>query len=225
MIMADARSRLTAADLELVIRALGSLLGGRRVALERLAGCGLDAELDQPGLGAGLLAARLPGPSASLLFYVLVRQALLRQGVGAREVADYVAALLREFGHRQRAHRPSRHDDADHQYLADILGDLSRSTGERAFRVSAHLGNYALWFAGLFPDRVEAQRLRRGGPGLDYYDTLGSRGFAEASDHRLATRTGLAPVLRQAAERYPAIRAAINQVSHQLAMGGGRRAA
>lgn len=220
MIVADARTRLTTADLELVIRCLADLLGDRQAAESLVTSDGLDSGLDDPGLVPRLLAAAMPGPSPSLLFYVLARQALVRHGIVEREMADYVAALLREFADRRRAHRPSAHDDTDHHYLVDIVADLSTSTGERAFKVAVHLGNYSLWFSGLYPDRVEAQRIRRGGPDLHYYDDLGARGFAEASDHRLAERTGLAPVLRSAADHYPEIRRAVNQVSGQLAMRG-----
>jgi len=220
MIVADARTRLTSADLDLVIRCLADLLGDQRAAESRLTSDGLDAGLDDPGLAPRLLAATIPGPSPSLLFYVLARHALVRQGIHEREMADYVAALLREFADRGRAHRPSSHDDCDHHYLVDIVADLSASTGERAFKVAVHLGNYSLWFAGLYPDRVEAQRVRRGGPTLTYYDDLGTRGFAEASDHRLAERTGLAPVFRTAAGHYSDIRRAVNEVSNQLAMRG-----
>jgi hypothetical protein len=220
MIVADARSRLTPADLELVVCCLTELMGQRRAAEDRLARAGLDEGLDEPELGVRLLQCRMPGPSPSLLFYVLIRRALVQQGVDERELADYVAALLREFAARGRAWKPSTHDDATHHYLVDIVADLSSCTGERAFRVAAHLGNYSLWFSGLYPDRVEALRVRRGGPDLSYYDDLGSRGYAEASDHRLAGRTGLAPVLRLAAERYPDLRRAVNLVSNQLAMRG-----
>ncbi|HUG27858.1 MAG TPA: hypothetical protein VMK53_06125 [Gemmatimonadales bacterium] len=220
MIVADARSRLTPEDLDLVVRCLAELAGSRRDAEQRLSTEGLDDGLDDPALGPHLLRAALPGPSPSLLFYVLVRRALVLQEVTEREVADYVAALLREFAERGRAYKASTHDDATHHYLVDIVADLSSAHGERAFKVAAHLGNYSLWFAGLYPDRVEALRLRRGGPDLSYYDELGSRGFAEASDHRLASRTGMGPLFRTAAERYPEIRRAVNQVSSQLAMRG-----
>lgn len=225
MIVADARSRLTPSDLDLVIACLADRLGGRQEAEARLSTEGMDAGLDDPDLPPRLLSSGMPGPSPSLLFYVLARRALVQHGITAREMADYVAALLREFADRRRSHRPSTHDDADHHYLVDIVADLSSASGERAFRVAVHLGNFSLWYAGLYPDRVEAQRIRRGGPDLAYYDGLGSRGFAEASDHRLAGRTGLAGVLRTAADRYPDVRRAVNQVSHQLALRGGRLAA
>ncbi len=206
MIAADARSRITPNDLDLLASCLGS---SSRPA-------SLDAVLDRREVASFLLNTGIPGPSPSLLFYVLVRHSLLDIGVEDPTVADYFAAMLREFGHRGRATRIDDVDDQDHRYLVDILADLSASTGARQFKVSVHLGNYALWVAGIFPERVAAQRIRRGGPDLSYYEDLGGRGYAEASEHRLAERTGLEDVLRTAADRIHDVRVALNQVSARL---------
>lgn len=219
MITADARSRITAEDIELLGKALG-LSGDRRLTEESL-----DAILDRPEIAVFLLSAKLPGPSPSLLFYVLVRHSMLDVGVDDPTVADYFAALLRDFGLRQRATRVDDVDDQDHHYLVDILADHSASTGDRHFKVCVHLGNYALWLSGLFPDRIAARRVRRGGPGLDYYESLGSRGYAEASEHLLAERTGLDEILRTAAERTRDVRVALNKVSSKLVLRSSRRAA
>jgi hypothetical protein len=51
---------------------------------------------------------------------------------------------------------------------------------------------------------------------VSYYEALGSRGFGLASDHALAQEYGLGPVLRTAAERFPALRSALNGVSGRL---------
>jgi hypothetical protein len=216
VITADARSRITAQDVEL----LGSCLGTDPARLSSL-----DAVLDRREVATFLLRATLPGPSASLLFYVLVRHSFLDVGVDDPTVADYFAAVLREFGIRNRATRVAEVDDQEHHYLVDILADLAAATGERQFKVSVHLGNYALWLSGVFPERIAAQRLRRGGPDVSYYESMGGRGYAEASEHRLAERIGLDDVLRTAAERVHEVRVALNQVSAQLALRGPRLAA
>ena len=216
MIRADARSRITGDDVDLLSACLGTM--PHRVT-------NLDAVLDRREIATYLLDARFPGPSASLLFYVLVRQALLDVGIENPTVADYFAALLREFGIRHRAHRVDTIDDQEYSYLVDILADLSAATGERQFKVSVHLGNYALWLSGVFPERIAAQRLRRGGPDLVYYENLGGRGYAEASGHRLAEPSGLEEILRIAAERAHEVRVALNQVSSQLSLRGSRLAA
>jgi hypothetical protein len=207
LIRADARSRITAQDVEL----LGATLGFARPG-------DLDELLDQREVAGFLLSARLPGPSPSLLFYVLVRHALLDVGIRDPGVSDYFAALLREFGIRHRSTRIDDVDDHDHHYLVDILTDLAASSGERQFKVSVHLGNYALWLSGVFPERIAARQIRRGGPDVTYYETMGGRGYAEASEHRLAEPAGLEEILRTAAERAHEIRVALNRVSEQLVL-------
>ena len=216
MISADARSRITPKDLDLL---------GITVERDGVAHQELDRVLDRREVVSYLMGASLPGPSPSLLFYVLVRHALLDVGVDDPVVADYFASLLREFGIRQRATRVDDVDDQDHRYLVDILADLAASTGERQFKVSVHLGNYALWLSGIFPERIAAQRLRRGGPDVSYYETLGGRGYAEAAEHQLAERRGLEDVLRTASERVRDVRLALNDVSSQLHLRSSRLAA
>ena len=98
----------------------------------------------------------------------------------------------------------------------DILIDLEATQGERRFRVMVHLGNYALWLAGLFPQYIEARRLRHGGPDLRYYDALGRRGYAMACDHALADRYRLESILHTVVERYPTLREALNDLSERI---------
>ncbi len=218
------RGRLTAADLQLVILLLSRGSAHRRAYLERrLAAEGPDALLDAPDLMERLLTVRtMLVPSEALFYFVIVRHALTQAGVDDRELADYLAALLLEFGQRDRAWRVDWNDDQRHRYLVDVLIDLESSAGERQFRVMLHLGNYALWLAGLFPDYIAARHLRKGGPAVTYYDALGRRGFGMASDHTLATEYGLDGVLRTAADRFPSLRSALNGVSDRLLFPHGQ---
>lgn len=210
MITADARSRLTAEDLALVARCLG---GAGDESDQEIVRQGLDEVLDRPELRQFLMHGRIPGPSPSLFFYVLVRHSLREEGLDDRLLADYCAALLREFALRGRAHRVAMVDDAEYHYLVDLLAAMDATTGDRHFSLSVHLGNYALWLAGVFPERIRARRVTRGGPDLGYYDALGQRGFAEASEHRLAERAGLDAVLGTTAERFPVVRRALNRMA------------
>jgi len=218
MIRANTRGRLTGADLQLVVLLLSRGSAHRRAYLERrLANEGPDALLDAPDLIERLLTVRsMLVPSEVLFFYVLARHALRRSGLEDRDLADYLAALLLEFGQRDRAWRIDWNDDQRHRYLVDIVADLEASSGDRRFKVMVHLGNYALWLAGLFPDYIAARRLRKAGPDVSYYDAMGRRGFGLASDHQLADHYGLGAVLRTAAERFPALRSALNGVSDRV---------
>jgi hypothetical protein len=201
MIRANTRGRLTAADLQLVILLLSRGSAHRRAYLERrLTTEGPDSLLDAPDLLERLLTVRsMLLPSQALFFYVLVRHALRGSGLEDRDLADYLSALLLEFGQRDRAWRVDWNDDQRHRYLVDILADLEATVGDRRFKVMVHLGNYALWLSGLFPDYIAARRL-----------------FGLASDHVLAQEYGLDEVLRTAAERFPALRSVLNGLSHRF---------
>lgn len=218
MIRANTRGRLTTADLQLVILLLSRGSARKRAYIERrLASEGPDALLDAPELLERLLTVRtMLVPSEPLFFYVMIRNALRRAGVDDRDLADYLAALLLDFGQRDRAWRVDWNDDQRHRYLVDILADLEATGGARRFKVMLHLGNYALWLAGIFPDYIAARHLRKGGPDVTYYDALGRRGFGLASDHQLASEYGLVAVLRTAAERFAALRGALNGVSDRV---------
>ncbi len=218
MIVADTRGNLDQSDLQLVLLLLARGSAAARARLEeRLAREGPEPLLDAPELAERLLTVRtLLAPSEALFLYVMVRHALRVDGVDDADLADYLAALLLAFGQRDRAWRVDWNDDQRHRYLVDIVADLEATDGARRFKVMAHLGNYALWLAGVFPDYIAARRVRRGGPGLDYYDPLGRRGFALAADHALADRLGLESVFRTASERFGVVRGARTALSDRV---------
>jgi hypothetical protein len=219
MILANVRARLRGSDCRLVLVALARRDPGARARVERrLAQEGPDVLLDDPGLLDALLAIRsLAVPSAALFAYVAVRHALLAAGIDDRPLADYLAALLLEFGRAERSTRPRAVDDQTYHYLAEIVHDLAdEASAERRFHLQVHLGNYSLWLAGLFPDFIAVRRRRRGGPDLPYYDALGRQGYGAAAQHSLAERYGVADIYRAAAERFPAVRHALNRLSDRL---------
>ncbi len=221
MILADVRARLSRADAELALGLISAGGGRERDRAEgALRDAGIDALLDDPRLLAAL--AGRPGHAAAaraswpLFAYVVVRHALRQVGEHDRVLADYVASILMHFGLRGRAERVSESDDERFDTLADLLGAANGPDARRAFLVRAHLGNYALWMSGMFPDGVAARHYRRGGPDLDYYEEMGRRGYRLAADHRLAAEHGLAPLYSVAADRFAVLRAALNAVSDTL---------
>ncbi len=218
MIRADVRSRLTRDDAQLALRLLarGSHAEYERME-ERLRDEGIDAVLDDPRLVAALVESR-QGSHASLpLFsYVVVRHALRAAGEGDAMLADFVAAILIEYGQRDAATRISQSDDQTYDTLAELSGDVDDPDARRAFLVRAHLGNYALWLSGLFPDYIESRRWRRGGPDLEYFEEMGRRGYKLAADHRMAEQLGLAALFGLAADRFALLRIALNNVSDSL---------
>lgn len=218
MILGNVRASLTRNDAQLALRLISRGSAPDLVAGEEaLRGLGIDGLLDDPRLLPALLESRL-GMHASLpLFcYVVVRRALRNAGEDDRALADYVAAILLHFGARGRANRIAESDDQTYDTLAALLDEVDGSDARRTFLVRQHLGNYALWVSGLFPDQIEQRRWRKGGPDLEYYEDLGRRGFQLAADHRLAHDYGLDALFREVAERFATLRIVLNGVSDAL---------
>ena len=218
MILADTRHHLTRDDAQLVARLIARDSGAElREVEQELADHGIDAVLDDPRLPGAMLRSR-QGACASLpLFaYVMVRHALTRLGEQDRALADYLSALMLHFGLRDRAWRVGESDDQIYTTLADLAADLDDPDGRRSFLVRTHLGNYALWLSGLFPDYIEHRKWRRGGPDLDYYEEMGRKGYQLAAGHRLADDHGLSTLFATAADRFGLLRAALNDVSDSL---------
>jgi hypothetical protein len=218
MILANARQGLTRDDAQFAARLLARGSGEELDRLERrITDEGIDAILDDPRLPGALL--RMPQgahASFSLFAYVIVRHALSGVGVADRGMSDYVASLIMHFGFRDRARRIAPSDDQTYDGLVDLCADLNDRDPRRAFLVRTHLGNYALWLCGLFPDYIEQRHHRRGGPDLEYYEEMGRRGFQLAADHRIAEQHGLATLYATAAERFGLLRIALNNVSDAL---------
>jgi hypothetical protein len=218
MILANVRASLGRDDAQLAVHLIAR---GSRSELERAEGMlrdgGIDALLDEPRLVSSLLEAPLGARSSLPMFcYVIVRHALRRMGQEERQLADYVAAIVMHFGMRGRAVQVSEHDDEQYATLASLVQALDDPDARRNFYVRAHLGNYALWMSGFFPDYIEHRRWRRGGPNLDYYEDLGRRGFQLAAEHTLAKENGMSPLFEEAAERFPLLRLALNYLSDAL---------
>ena len=218
MILANVRQHLTRDDAQLALRLIGrsssDAIEQAEVALREQ---GFDVLLDDPRLFSGLMAAH-QGAHASLpLFaYVVVRNALREVGEGDRVLADYLASILLHFGLGARATRIGNADDEQYTTLAELSAALESGDASRSFMVRAHLGNYALWMSGVFPDYIEMRRWRRGGPNIEYYEEMGRRGFTLAADHRLAAEHGLTALFASAADRFPVLRQALNNISDAL---------
>lgn len=207
MIKPNVRASFGRREAELLLAVVGP--GGE----ERLRDQGLDALLDDVNVLRELLRrdgfSRAPAP---LVFYLMVRHALLQREIHDRQLADYTAAVLLEFVRTDRAYMAG---DAEgpYRYLADILAAIERARGEREFLLRVHLGNYAMWLAGLFPDHITHRVQRRGAPGIAYYDDLGAVGFRTAAGNEIAMRHGLGDLFVTAADRFRDVREALNTLS------------
>ena len=211
MILPNVRAGFGPDEIGFLLAALSEGRSADRQRIEsRIGSEGLDAVLDDPRtLNAVMSGGGVSGAPLRLACYLLVRHALLEHGLENRTLADYVAALMFEFG---RADRPID-EDTRLDYVVDIVTELNQASGARALRLQAHLGEFSLWLTGLFPDHVGARVQRRGAPGLGYYEEMGATGYRLAAVHRQAGDLGLAGVYRDCATRFSTLRVALNGVS------------
>jgi hypothetical protein len=218
MILANARHQLSRQDAQLAVRLVAQDSADElERTQQRLVDEGIDAILDDRRLPSALITSRLGAyASLPLFLYVMVRHTLLSAGERDRTISDYLAAVLLSFGARGAAERISGTDDEVYDTLAALVADVNDSNPRRAFLVRAHLGNRALWIAGLFPDHVEQRKWRRGGPDLSYFDEIGKRGFELAAEHRLAEQYGMTETYANIASRFGLLRVALNSISDRL---------
>ncbi|MEZ4424708.1 MAG: hypothetical protein R3E98_14960 [Gemmatimonadota bacterium] len=185
----------------------------RAAAEQRLDAGGIDALLDDPRVRNALLTDRRAASPPELIFYVLVRHALLEGGIDDRVMADYVATLVVSFGRERRAYRPSEHSDDEYRYLVDIVLHRTRVGADEAFLLNLHLGNLSLWLSGLFPQYLQRRERLRGAPSVRYYEEMGTTGYRLAADSGQAVRFGLGDVFNDVADRFSRVRVALNRLS------------
>jgi len=126
------------------------------------------------------------------------------------------------FGRSRRAYRISENGEEEYGYLVDLAIRLRTARGREAFLLRAHMGNFALWLSGLFPDFLEARVRRRGAPPIAYYERLGSSGYFMAARSPEAAALGVQDVLGSIAGHFTVVRMALNRVSDRhLWRGGG----
>ena len=193
----------------------------REAARRRLERDGPDSLLDDPRVRNALLTdpdVQAPPP---LIFYVLIRQALLEVGVDDRGTADLVASVIVAFGQSRRAYRVTDEEGEEFHYLVDVVSRLRTVEDRRAFLLRSHLGNHCLWLAGLFPDFLEARTRRRGAPGIAYYERLGRTGYRLAADSREAEALGVKTLFHRLSDAFGEVRVALNQVSDRYLWPGG----
>jgi hypothetical protein len=216
MILPNVRASFGRAEAGYVIWLLTKGSEAARESAEiRLREEGFDAILDDPRTLNAILAQDGGFSSAplSLVFYVLVRHSLLEHGISDRLLADYLAALMMEYSKGKRAYRVDENDNAEYSYLVDIVTAAESATGHTRFMLQAHLGDFALWLSGLFPDYITSRVQKRGAPGIQYYESLGASGYRNAAVSSDAARNGMNLVYSSCAEAFPDLRVALNTIS------------
>jgi hypothetical protein len=216
MIQAHARQKLNQDDFQFIVTALRRQGESEATILKLLADAEMrDAILDHPKLIAYLVELKqTTSISPFLYFYILVRHALREFRIDDRAVADYVASMLAEFGKTGRMHRVDHHATKEYKYLVDLMADLIDADSEQTFYIQSHLGNYALFVTGIFPDHVyHRAKYHPPSPDFSYYEQVGSANYQRASQHTIAEKFCLADVLEVLGSQFRHVRLALNHLA------------
>jgi hypothetical protein len=227
VIRPNCRIQFTPQDIDFIVSVLQSRVNDAE-SLLRLLGDEetRDLVLDDESLLHAVLESRCClRISTHLYFYVLVRHVFSRAGISDRDVADYVAEVLAEYSRAEQMQCRIKGEEKSLEYFVDMLGALQTADDATSFYLRAHIGNYSLFFSGIFPDRIRFRAEFRGFPSLQYYEALGQTSFRVASDHRLARKYDLAKVFDVLAERFQATRIALNDLGDRLVTVGDSNAA
>ncbi|RMF59408.1 MAG: hypothetical protein D6743_16390 [Calditrichaeota bacterium] len=216
MIQANCRTRFTADDFGFIVEALARDKRNKAALTELLTDEEVrDQVLDDEALLNRLLSEQgLSKISPYLYFYLLTRRAFLQNRIDDRELSDYVACMLAEFCSAKRAHTISPAHQKTYDYLVDLMIDSLASSSSEAFLLRSHLGNYALFVSGIFPDAVYRKATYgRRAPGFEYYEEMGRTSYRWAAQHRLAVKYNLVRVLDELARRFHQVRLALNTLA------------
>jgi hypothetical protein len=216
MVHANCRQFFTANDFKFVAEVLARR-GGEKVEIARLVGdeSARNTALDSQALFDALMDLPEPLPiSAHLYFYVVTRHALTQRGVEDRDVSDYVASVLTEFSQTEKLCKlgaPKAREQFN--YVVDLLAATQRAPSERVFLIHSHLGNYALFLTGIFPQHVQHREERQGAPSIEFYEDVGASSYRLASDHQMARVHMLTEIYRCISEQFRDIRLALNRLA------------
>jgi hypothetical protein len=217
MIRANCRARFTAADFDFIVRTLARSETDQVSLVDLLSDDeARDSILDHPRLVSAILCnAEHLRISSQFYFYVLARHVLRQAGIADRKLCDYVGSLLETFSRANRLQAPDKIDNSVHEYISDLLIALTRATSQQAFLLRAHVGNYSLFISGIFHENTQRRSLR-GAPDLDFYEQIGRTNYQLLASHATARRCELDDVFANLADRFRAVRLALNQLSDQL---------
>jgi hypothetical protein len=121
-------------------------------------------------------------------------------------VLDYLIGLLTEFIHVERINVLCDGSGRRVEDVAEMLCDVELGPGatsdERRRLYHRHIGDYTLFWTGVYPEILRRMRRRRTRDGLLSYSRQGKRSYAIASDLSSARTEPPAAVLRTLSDQF-----------------------
>jgi len=165
-------------------------------------------------------------PESSLLqqfFNHIVERNYEEVGIRQPEVHAYVATLLTEFCEMENVYKIR---NADGRPLADVGEMLLESdpvygpapSFDRERQVRKHIGDYSLFFSGMFPESINHHRLRRYRlEGFLDFVKAGKESYYIVSKFEHFEYAKVAPLFRRMSQEFERLVYGLNQVKNELA--------
>jgi len=143
-------------------------------------------------------------------------------GVRSAEVQTYVATLLSEFCETENLYKIK---SADGRLLCDV-GEMVLESDpvygpapsfDRERQVRKHIGDYALFFSGMFPESLNGARLRRSRmESLIDFVRAGKESYYIVSKFEHFEYAKVAPLFRRMSQEFEQLVYGLNQVKNEL---------
>ena len=162
-----------------------------------------------------------PGHPLRTLFAGLCRRALMdRVGLGEPEVAAYLADLLLRFTHRGNVYRirdaAGRPLDDVGEMLLESDPRARASSFDREREVRRHMGDYTLFFLGLFPEHVSRHASTRVPDMFLDWTRVGRESYRIVAAFNVGPHAGEAPLFARLSDHFDFCALGLNYVRQDL---------
>jgi len=163
------------------------------------------------------------------LFQALVERAMYSQfGASSPEVTRYVGDVLVDFTHRDQIFRIRNAFGKRIEDVAEMLmeGDvaLNATSFEREREVHKHIGDFTLFWTGVYPESLRYFRAASRRDHLIEYVQQGRTSYQIASTFQHGDYAREAPVLRELSDQFETCVVALHQVRREMEAYGSPEA-
>ncbi|MDR3709090.1 MAG: hypothetical protein P4L33_12385 [Capsulimonadaceae bacterium] len=155
------------------------------------------------------------------LFATMVERAfLLKLGVFDSAVTTYVADVLTDFSHMKSVYKVRNLSGIALEEIADMLVEadvrLSATSFNREREVHKHIGDFALFWTGVFPDALPRLQASRRKDFLVDYVEQGKSSYAIAASFDHGVYEEQAPVLKRLSDEFELCMLGLNYVRSEI---------
>jgi hypothetical protein len=143
-------------------------------------------------------------------------------GIRSPEVQNYVANLLTEFCEMQNLYKIKNAEGRALMDLGEMLLESDPIIGpapsfDRERQVRKHIGDYSLFFTGMFPESLNRSRLRRTRlEGLIDFVKAGKESYYIVSKFEYFEYAKVAPLFRRMSQEFEQLVFGLNQIKNEL---------